>query len=204
MQHEIVFVFSAGFADVAAYEVLEQQILDARGPTRVIWRAPDTATPPLYPDGVAAPAQARPRRHRPSVRSRAAPQHRRTAPPHARPACPGCGQAHPARPPTSSPPATPGPGPHSPCLTFCPAGTSSAHPPASARPTPAPVLTILAGTPYSHARATLIARCQSRTAIPQRPPSPAPRTTRISSPPTSADTSHTHTRILYPDRSGHR
>lgn len=53
-QHEIVFVFSAAFADETAYEVIEQPILDSDGPTRVIWRAQDAAGPPLYPDGMAA------------------------------------------------------------------------------------------------------------------------------------------------------
>jgi ADP-ribose pyrophosphatase YjhB (NUDIX family) len=52
-QHEVVFIFTAAFADPAAYEIGEQPILDARGSTRVIWRAPDAASPPLYPAGVA-------------------------------------------------------------------------------------------------------------------------------------------------------
>jgi len=52
-QHEIVFVFTAGFADEAAYEVPEQTILDSRTRTRVIWRALDAASPPLYPPGLA-------------------------------------------------------------------------------------------------------------------------------------------------------
>ena len=52
-QHEIVFTFTAAFADDAAYEIPEQTILDARGMTRVIWRMPETASPPLYPAGVA-------------------------------------------------------------------------------------------------------------------------------------------------------
>jgi ADP-ribose pyrophosphatase YjhB (NUDIX family) len=52
-QHEIVFVFAAAFADEAAYEIGEQAILDARGRTRVIWRAAGVAEPPLYPVGVA-------------------------------------------------------------------------------------------------------------------------------------------------------
>ena len=54
IQHEIVFVFSAGFKDEAAYEILEQPILDAPRPIRVIWRAPEAVSPPLYPAGVAA------------------------------------------------------------------------------------------------------------------------------------------------------
>lgn len=52
-QHEIVFVFTAAFADKAAYEIGEQAILDARGSTRVIWRAAGMDSPPLYPVGVA-------------------------------------------------------------------------------------------------------------------------------------------------------
>jgi ADP-ribose pyrophosphatase YjhB (NUDIX family) len=53
MQHEIVFVFTGAFADEAAYEISEQAIADDRGRARVIWRAPGTARPPLYPAGVA-------------------------------------------------------------------------------------------------------------------------------------------------------
>jgi ADP-ribose pyrophosphatase YjhB (NUDIX family) len=52
-QHEIVFIFTAGFADEAAYEISEQTILDPQGRTRVIWRAPGAGSPPLYPAGVA-------------------------------------------------------------------------------------------------------------------------------------------------------
>jgi len=52
-KHEIVFVFTAAFADEAAYEIGEQAILDARTRTRVIWRPRGTAGPPLYPVGVA-------------------------------------------------------------------------------------------------------------------------------------------------------
>ena len=52
-QHEIVFLFTAGFADPAAYEIGEQRILDnTDGWTRVIWRAPGTGGPPLYPVGI--------------------------------------------------------------------------------------------------------------------------------------------------------
>jgi ADP-ribose pyrophosphatase YjhB (NUDIX family) len=52
VQHEIVFLFSAAFADVAAYEIPEQRIRDERdGRTRVIWRAAGTISPPLYPEG---------------------------------------------------------------------------------------------------------------------------------------------------------
>jgi ADP-ribose pyrophosphatase YjhB (NUDIX family) len=53
LQHEVVFMFAASFADKAAYEIAEQRILDdADIGTRVIWRAPEAASPPLYPDGV--------------------------------------------------------------------------------------------------------------------------------------------------------
>lgn len=51
-QHEVVFVFAAHFADDAAYEVTEQTVRDARGPSKVIWRRADAASPPLYPDGI--------------------------------------------------------------------------------------------------------------------------------------------------------
>lgn len=51
-QHEIVFVFAAALADDAAYEISEQTIRDARGRSRVTWRAPEAASPPLYPVGV--------------------------------------------------------------------------------------------------------------------------------------------------------
>jgi ADP-ribose pyrophosphatase YjhB (NUDIX family) len=51
-QHEVVFMYAAGFADPAAYEIAEQYILDeVDSPTRVIWRAAGTASPPLYPAG---------------------------------------------------------------------------------------------------------------------------------------------------------
>src|SRR5215472_6460500 len=56
-QHEIVFVFSAAFADVAAYEIAEQTIRDDSDMSRVIWRMPDAASPPLYPVGVATAAE---------------------------------------------------------------------------------------------------------------------------------------------------
>jgi ADP-ribose pyrophosphatase YjhB (NUDIX family) len=52
VQHEVVFMFSASFADMAAYEIPEQRILDDAD-SRVIWRAADAASPPLYPAGVA-------------------------------------------------------------------------------------------------------------------------------------------------------
>jgi hypothetical protein len=57
-KHEIVFVFTAAFADEAAYDIGEQAILDTREPTRVIWRPPGAAGPPLYPEGVADLAEA--------------------------------------------------------------------------------------------------------------------------------------------------
>src|SRR5262249_52085096 len=50
---EIVFVFTASFADEAAYDIGEQAFWDAPDRTRVIWRARGAASPPLYPDGVA-------------------------------------------------------------------------------------------------------------------------------------------------------
>jgi len=52
-QHEIVFIFTAAFADEDAYHVPEQAIAEDRGRARVIWRMPETASPPLYPVGVA-------------------------------------------------------------------------------------------------------------------------------------------------------
>ena len=55
-QHEIVFVFTAAFADEAAYEIPERVIADDHGRARVIWRAPGAASPPLYPAGVAGMA----------------------------------------------------------------------------------------------------------------------------------------------------
>jgi hypothetical protein len=53
MQHEIVFVFLAGFADPTAYEIPEQSIRDARKATRVIWRLRTAEHPPFYPLGIA-------------------------------------------------------------------------------------------------------------------------------------------------------
>jgi ADP-ribose pyrophosphatase YjhB (NUDIX family) len=54
LQHEIVFVFEASFADPAAYDIAEQGILDHPDrSTRVIWRSAGATSPPLYPDGVA-------------------------------------------------------------------------------------------------------------------------------------------------------
>ena len=51
--HEVVFMFAADFADPAAYEITEQVILDDDDRTRVIWRAPNATSPPLYPEGTA-------------------------------------------------------------------------------------------------------------------------------------------------------
>jgi len=51
-QHEIVFMFAGALADPAAYEITEQYILDeVDTPTRVIWRPPGAASPPVYPVG---------------------------------------------------------------------------------------------------------------------------------------------------------
>ena len=50
-EHEVVFIFTAAFADEAAYEVEEQPILDNAG-RRVLWRRADAASPPLYPAGL--------------------------------------------------------------------------------------------------------------------------------------------------------
>ena len=50
-EHEVVFVFTAAFADPAAYEIREQPILDNAG-RRVIWRPADAISPPLYPAGL--------------------------------------------------------------------------------------------------------------------------------------------------------
>jgi ADP-ribose pyrophosphatase YjhB (NUDIX family) len=58
-QHEIVFVFTAAFADPEAYEIGEQTILDDPDRSRVIWRPADATSPPLYPAGVAEIAAAR-------------------------------------------------------------------------------------------------------------------------------------------------
>ena len=52
-EHEVVFIFAAALADDAAYEIAEQSILDdTDGQSRVLWRAPGTESPPLYPAGV--------------------------------------------------------------------------------------------------------------------------------------------------------
>ena len=52
-EHEVVFIFSAAFADEAAYEIEEQVIADDTEPkSRVLWRPPGAISPPLYPDGL--------------------------------------------------------------------------------------------------------------------------------------------------------
>jgi ADP-ribose pyrophosphatase YjhB (NUDIX family) len=51
-EHEVVFIFTAAFADPAAYEIEEQVIAD-KTDDRVIWRASGTVSPPLYPAGLA-------------------------------------------------------------------------------------------------------------------------------------------------------
>jgi ADP-ribose pyrophosphatase YjhB (NUDIX family) len=54
LAHEVVFVYRAGFADAAAYDIEEQRIRDEpEQRTRVIWRPAGAAGPPLYPDGTA-------------------------------------------------------------------------------------------------------------------------------------------------------
>jgi ADP-ribose pyrophosphatase YjhB (NUDIX family) len=54
IQHEIVFIYAASFADSAAYQIAEQTILDEPEATvRVVWRPADATSPPLYPEGVA-------------------------------------------------------------------------------------------------------------------------------------------------------
>jgi ADP-ribose pyrophosphatase YjhB (NUDIX family) len=59
LEHEIVFLYAAAFADEAAYEIDEQPIRDEEpGRTRVIWRPADAVSPPLYPQGVTALLQA--------------------------------------------------------------------------------------------------------------------------------------------------
>ena len=46
-------MFAASFADKVAYEIAGQRILDdADSGTRVIWRAHEAASPPLYPERV--------------------------------------------------------------------------------------------------------------------------------------------------------
>jgi ADP-ribose pyrophosphatase YjhB (NUDIX family) len=50
-EHEVVFIFSAAFADPAAYDIEDQVIAD-KTEDRVLWRAPGTVSPPLYPAGL--------------------------------------------------------------------------------------------------------------------------------------------------------
>ena len=50
-EHEVVFIFTAAFADEAAYEIDEQPIRDNAG-RRVLWRQADAVSPPLYPAGL--------------------------------------------------------------------------------------------------------------------------------------------------------
>jgi ADP-ribose pyrophosphatase YjhB (NUDIX family) len=52
-EHEVVFIFSAAFADPAAYDIEEQVIVDDTEPkSRVLWRADGAVSPPLYPAGL--------------------------------------------------------------------------------------------------------------------------------------------------------
>jgi ADP-ribose pyrophosphatase YjhB (NUDIX family) len=51
--HEVVFIFTAAFADPAAYEIEKQSIRDQSENNRVVWRAPGATSPPFYPTGVA-------------------------------------------------------------------------------------------------------------------------------------------------------
>jgi ADP-ribose pyrophosphatase YjhB (NUDIX family) len=51
--HEVVFVYTAAFADESAYGIQEQWVQDAVPPVRVVWRPAGVSGPPLYPDGVA-------------------------------------------------------------------------------------------------------------------------------------------------------
>lgn len=51
--HEIVIVLSASFADTSAYEIEQQVVRDDPHQARVFWRPPGTASPPLYPAGIA-------------------------------------------------------------------------------------------------------------------------------------------------------
>lgn len=54
LQHEIVFIYAASFADAAAYEIAEQAILDEpETGVRVTWRPATATSPPLYPEGAA-------------------------------------------------------------------------------------------------------------------------------------------------------
>jgi ADP-ribose pyrophosphatase YjhB (NUDIX family) len=52
-EHEVVFIFSAAFADEGAYEIEEQPIRDdTEGKDRVVWRLPGAVSPPLYLAGL--------------------------------------------------------------------------------------------------------------------------------------------------------
>jgi ADP-ribose pyrophosphatase YjhB (NUDIX family) len=52
-EHEVVFIFSAAFADPAAYDIEEQVIVDDTEPkSQVLWRPADAVSPPLYPAGL--------------------------------------------------------------------------------------------------------------------------------------------------------
>lgn len=50
-EHEVVFIFAAAFVSAAAYSIEEQPILD-NPDRRVLWRAADAVSPPLYPAGL--------------------------------------------------------------------------------------------------------------------------------------------------------
>lgn len=50
-EHEVVFIYTAAFADAAAYEIEEQVIADDTE-SRVTWRTPAAVSPPLYPAGL--------------------------------------------------------------------------------------------------------------------------------------------------------
>ena len=50
-EHEVVFIYTAAFADEAAYEIEEQVIADDAD-NRVLWRDPGAVRPPLYPAGL--------------------------------------------------------------------------------------------------------------------------------------------------------
>jgi ADP-ribose pyrophosphatase YjhB (NUDIX family) len=55
LQHEVVFIYQAAFADPAAYAIEEQPVRDEPDDrVRVIWRPAAAAGPPLYPDGLPA------------------------------------------------------------------------------------------------------------------------------------------------------
>ena len=50
-EHEVVFIFTATFADPSVYEIEEQVIRD-KPERRVLWRPADAVAPPLYPAGL--------------------------------------------------------------------------------------------------------------------------------------------------------